>query len=206
MFTGLVQTIGTIREIRPVPTGARLVVDPGDWTHRPSPGDSIAVSGCCLTLAPDDAAGDGLPFDVVPQTLRLTTLGRRRPGDRVNLEHAATPTTLLGGHLVQGHVEGLGEVVAVRTDGGEHRLRIRIPETLRPYLVAQGSITLDGVSLTVATVHDDGFDVALVPTTVRATTLGAASVGTVLNVETDCIMRMVARMVERTRPDDPVTP
>ena len=123
MFTGIVEHQGLVAALRQEPWGARLEVDPCGWPHAPRDGDSIAVNGCCLTVVGTPVAGGPLRFDVVPQTLGLTTVGALRAGDRVNLEHAATASTLLGGHLVQGHVDGIGEVLAVSEAGGEWRTR-----------------------------------------------------------------------------------
>jgi riboflavin synthase len=193
MFTGLVQAIGAVREAHPRQDGKgmRLVVDTGAWTHRPAAGESICVSGCCLTVA-GSAQGPLVAFDVVPETLRRTTLGGLREGSRVNLERSLRPEDLMGGHCVQGHVEGLGQVVSVTT-GSECRLIVRPPPDLMPCIVPKGSIAIDGVSLTVAGADPAGcqFQVALIPTTLGLTTLGGLREGHAVNLETDILARTV---------------
>ncbi|HMN97352.1 MAG TPA: riboflavin synthase [Phycisphaerales bacterium] len=206
MFTGIVEHVGRVAVFREVPFGAELFLDPGAWRTQPAPGDSIAVNGCCLTVAAIDGAS--WRFDVIAQTLALTTLGGLRPEDTVNLEASATPTSLLGGHLVTGHVDGVGEVIGLTADEREWRLRIAAPEPVRPTLVERGSIAVDGVSLTLAAVEPEAapterpspprwFEVALIPTTLARTTLGALAVGDRVNLESDCIARMVAAMLRR---------
>lgn len=197
MFTGIVEHQGRVAAIRPEPWGARIEVDPCGWAHAPRDGDSIAVNGCCLTVVGTPAAGCPLRFDVVPQTLGLTTVGALRAGDEVNLEHAATASTLLGGHLVQGHVDGIGEVLAVSEAGGEWRTRIAAPPSVQPYLVERGSVAVDGVSLTVAALGDRWFEVALIPATLAKTTLRGRLAGSRVNLEADAMAKMVAEHVRR---------
>lgn len=204
MFTGIIEITGRIVQIAPSETGCSLLVDPGEWAARPAQGDSIAVNGCCLTVANTPNAAKSarfLRFDVIHQTLRLTTLGELAPGDRVNLEQAVTPRTLLGGHLVQGHVDGVGLARRVENPEktGEFRLRIQPPPALMDVILPQGSITVDGVSLTVAAVGPDWFDVALIPTTLDKTTLRrvASEPGTRVNLEADSLVRMVAHLLKR---------
>lgn len=196
MFTGLVQAVGSVAEVRGTRTGNRLVVDVGAWMHRPAEGDSISVSGVCLTVAGLD--GPRAAFDVVPETLGKTTLGRLKSGDRVNLEHCVTPTTLMGGHFVQGHVDGIGAVRAIASEG-EWRVTLAIPADLMPYIAPKGSIALDGVSLTVADIDAAGrsIDVALIPTTLDRTTLGAWKVGSVVNVEADMLAKSVVHYIRQ---------
>lgn len=195
MFTGIVQAVGSIDSITPSPAGQRLIVRPNNWPHRPALGESIAVSGCCLTLA-DRLADARLAFDVIPQTLSLTTLGGLVPGSIVNLEPAVTAATLMSGHLVQGHVDGVGRVERVdRQDGW--RVRIRPPTPLMEFIIPQGSIAVEGVSLTVAAVdlgagaEPPWFEVALIPTTLALTNLGALSAGSACNLEVDAIAKTV---------------
>ena len=197
MFTGLIQHVGRISG-DPAPQGGggcRLVVDPAGWTHAPSPGESIAVNGCCLTVA--ELGGGVLGFDVIAQTLELTTLGGLRGGDRVNLEHAATPTTLLGGHIVQGHVDSVGRVLEMNLSDEECRCRIGFDSAFDSLLVSQGSVAVDGVSLTVAGLNGGWFEVALIPTTLTETTFGGYAQGDSVNLEFDVIAKMVARHVDR---------
>lgn len=196
MFTGIIEQLGRIRDIRREPFATRLVVDCGDWTYVPAPGDSIAVDGCCLTLA---ATESGFwAFDVIRQTLEVTTLGDLEVGATVNLERAATPTTLLGGHLVQGHIDGVGIVLGVTSDPTQWRVRISAPAAMRPLLIDRGSITVNGVSLTLAALGGEWFEVALIPTTLAKTTLGSLKVGERVNLESDCLVRAVASVVAHT--------
>lgn len=197
MFTGLVQSVGVIREIAPASTGSRLTIDAGAWRHRPERGESISVAGCCLTVAQEPRDGN-LIFDVVAETLRRTTLGMRQTGDRVNLEHAARADTLLGGHIVQGHIDGVGEVVGVDS-GDEYRVRVAPPADLMELLPPKGSVAIEGVSLTIASVGDDWFEVALIPTTLRDTTLGDLTIGDRCNLESDILARTVAHWLTRMR-------
>lgn len=191
MFTGLIQTMGMIRERLDKPGSSRLVVDVGDWQVQPRVGDSIAVNGCCLTVA-DTGPQNLLHFDVVPQTLARTTLGKVHPGRRVNLEAAATPQTLLGGHIVQGHVDGLGRITRV-VRAGEHRIFVQCEPELMQYMTPRGSVALDGVSLTLAEVDPktDTFQIALIPTTLKGTTLGELDEGDSVNIEADALAKTI---------------
>ncbi len=199
MFTGIVQQRGEVIAVEPCDFGQALDIDTGGWDHHPSPGDSIAVNGCCLTVARD--AGQGLRFDVIRQTLEMTTLGSLVVGAGVNLEPAVTPRTLLSGHLVQGHVDGVGVVRGVTDTKSERRLRLEPPVALLEYIVDKGSIAVDGVSLTVASLGDAWFEVALIPTTIEQTTLGAVDVGDRVNLETDCIAKTVVSWLKRMNVD-----
>lgn len=195
MFTGLIHQLGTIRSRERTDRGERLTLEAPGWSHRPATGDSIAVNGCCLTVAD---RSDGLAFDVIPTTLARTTLGGLAPGDRVHLEHAATPSTLLGGHLVQGHVDGVGEVrFNGALDDGGWELRIAPPETVAPYLVERGSIAIEGVSLTIAAWCEGTLTVALIPETLERTTLGGLRNGDSVNLEPDCLAKMVATLLDQ---------
>jgi riboflavin synthase len=176
-----------------------LRIDASGWEHSPSPGDSICVNGVCLTVAAWPGQSNTLVFDVVPETIARTTLGAMRERDLVNLEHSVTPRRLMGGHIVQGHVDATAEIVGVQRESGEHRLRVRVPRPLMQFVVEKGSVALDGISLTVASVGDDWLEVALIPTTLRETTLGSAAVGMRLNLETDYIAKVVANWLRRTR-------
>lgn len=195
MFTGIVEQIGTVAGVEPTAAGVRLLIDPGPWAHRPEPGESIAVSGCCLTLA--EPAGDSLAFDAIPETLAKTTIGALNPGDRVNLEHAMRADALVGGHFVQGHVDGVGEVVLV-VRKGEHRVRVRPPADLMRFVAPKGSVTIDGVSLTVADldVGEGWFEVALIPTTLELTTLAGLKAGSRVNLEADMIAKTVVHHMD----------
>lgn len=204
MFTGLVQAIGRIDRVSPLERGADLLIRPVGWVHRAAVGESISVSGVCLTVADEprpDGPGDAvLRFEVVRPTLDRTTLGLLRPGDEVNLEHACRPDTLLGGHLVQGHIDGVGVVRGVKGEAGDYRLTVAPPADLLPFIVPRGSIALDGVSLTIAEVGPDVFEVALVPTTLEKTTLGRLRPGWRVNIETDIIARTVVHALRSRAP------
>lgn len=201
MFTGLIQSVGTIRERLDRPGSTRLMLDPGRWDAAFRPGESIAVDGCCLTLVQQERTGE-LLFDVVPETLSVTTLGTLHPGRRVNLERSATPTTLLGGHIVQGHIDGLAEVESVKKTG-EYRIRFRLPEPLMPYLTPKGSIAISGVSLTLATVDPaaSAFEVALIPTTLAETNLAQLEAGSRTNIECDAMAKTVVHWLTHYRKD-----
>lgn len=198
MFTGLVQAIGTVTSAERRSGGVlRLGVDTGAWSHRPAAGDSIAVDGCCLTVIADPKEGV-LLFEAVPQTLSLTTLASVQPGQRVNLEHAATASTLLGGHVVQGHVDGVGVVERVQ-QGDDWRVTIRVPPSAESFMFTRGSVCVAGVSLTLAEVSNDGrsITVALIPTTLALTNLGELKVGQGVNIEADAMTKAVVATVQR---------
>jgi riboflavin synthase len=199
MFTGIVREIGAVDELDRGPDGARLRIAAG-LAAELDPGDSISVTGACLTVA---AGGDGtFEADVMNQTLSLTTLGDLEPGGRVNLEPALRAGEALGGHLVQGHVDATAEVASAREDGSARRLAVRVPAPLRRYLVEHGSVTVDGVSLTVAALTEEGFEVSLIPETLERTTLGAAVPGSRVNLEVDQIARYVERLVQGFEKED----
>lgn len=200
MFSGIVQAVGRIVASEPTGAGRRLLIDSADWTHRPEPGESICVSGCCLTLAAAVGPREPFAFDAVPETLAKTTFGRLAPGDRVNLERSVTPSTLMDGHVVQGHVEAVGEVAQIVSEG-EWRVRVTAPADLMPCIVPKGSITVDGVSLTVAAVDpgQEWFEVVLIPTTLERTTLADLKPGTGVNLETDVFARTVVHVMRHYR-------
>ncbi|HYJ60681.1 MAG TPA: riboflavin synthase [Actinomycetota bacterium] len=196
MFTGIVEERGAVRSLE----GSRLTVGCELVTEGSPIGASVAVSGTCLTVVV--RGEDHLGFDLSEETLARTALGRARPGDAVNLERPVTLAARLGGHLVQGHVDGLGEVLAHDREGdGGSRLRLRVPAPLRRYTVEKGSITLDGVSLTIAEVHSDGVSIALIPHTRDVTTLGALGPGDAVAIEVDVFARYAERLLtEGTTP------
>lgn len=204
MFTGIVEHVGTLKRQEPAFAGARLLIDAAGWPEKPLSGESICVSGVCLTLVGDPARTDGLlAFDAVPETLRRTSLGRLKPGERVNLERSATPATLLGGHVVQGHVEGLAAVVSVSSSDG-YRIRLRPPASLMEFITPKGAVTLDGVSLTVAAIDPGAgwLEVALIPTTLEKTTLGLLKPGWSVNIETDIMARTVVHWAKHYQGHD----
>ena len=203
MFTGIVEACVPVRSFERRGGGARLVVPvPGpDWDARP--GDSISTSGCCLTvveLTPDPSGTPGMAFDLSAETLERTWLGELHPGRHVNLERAARLDTRLGGHLVSGHVDGLGRVVEVveRGDGG-WETHFEVPEGFERYLIEKGSITVDGVSLTVVAPKGRRFHVALIPETLRRTTLGESRAGARVHLEADQIGKWIERLLEARR-------
>lgn len=193
MFTGIVRELGRVERIERNDTGARLRIA-AELTSELATGDSVSVEGACLTAATIDAGG-AFEADVMNQTLALTTLGELGTGDPVNLEPALRAGDALGGHIVQGHVDGVGEVASVAEDGIARRLAVRAPGGLERYLVARGSVTVAGASLTVAGLDGDRFEVSLIPETLERTTLGAASEGKKLNIELDILARYVERLL-----------
>jgi riboflavin synthase len=194
VFTGIIKEIGRVESIDAGPQGARVRIGAG-FVAELGEGDSVAVDGVCLTAA---ALGEGwFEADAMNQTLGLTTLGAFEEGSPVNLEPALRAGDPLGGHIVQGHVDGLGELVGAEDDGFARRLRLRLPAELRPYVIERGSVTLSGVSLTVAALTDEGLEVSLIPETLERTTLGRAKVGDRVNVEIDPIARYVERLLTR---------
>jgi riboflavin synthase len=192
VFTGLIQDVGTVEEIAVSGNGARLRIATR-LAPEIEPGDSVAVSGVCLTAAAVDAGG--FEAEAMNQTLELTSLGPLAPGDPVNLELAVQSSDRLGGHIVQGHVDGTGEVSEVAEDGFSRRLRVTVPAELMRYVVERGSVALDGVSLTVSAAGEDWLEVSLIPETLERTSLGRAAQGTALNVETDVVAKYVERLV-----------
>lgn len=202
MFTGLVQAIGTVKDFSRSPSGASIVIDPGTWTHLAAHGESISVSGVCLTHT-GNGADRLLRFDAVPETLAKTTLGSLKAGDPVNLEHALRADTLLGGHFVQGHVDGIGRILHVQSDPADWRVTLSCPPGHSDAVVPKGSICLDGVSLTIAAVgpgHE--FQVALIPTTLELTTLKHWRSGISVNVETDMIAKTVVHWLAMRQNSD----
>jgi riboflavin synthase len=189
LFTGIVEEIGSIRRAHNtgLAVAARVVLE------QLALGDSVAVNGVCLTVA--DLTSDGFAVDVMPETLRRTNLGKLRAGDRVNLERALLPTTRLGGHFVQGHVDGTGRLTSLRPEGGALLVRVEAaPEELR-YLVEKGFIAVDGASLTVVDVTDRDFGVSLVRFTQQNSTLAMKRAGDLVNLEVDILGKYVERLV-----------
>ena len=191
MFTGLIQTTGTVASLGEGRLGVRAELDL-------EPGDSVAVNGVCLTATA--AREDGFEADVMPETLRRTSLGSLADGDAVNLELPLRASDRLGGHVVQGHIDGLGSVESVCEEGFARLVRVAAPTDLLRYVVEKGSIAVDGVSLTVAEVDGDGFSVSLIPETLERTNLGSAAPGRPVNLEVDVLAKYVEKLVARSVP------
>jgi riboflavin synthase len=195
MFTGIVQAVGTVTALEPSPDGARLWVEAGGLpVAEIALGDSICVDGACLTVA--EKRGPALGFDLSDETLARTCFAQAHAGQRVNLEPALRLCDRLGGHLVTGHVDGIGTVVEVEPAGAGRRLRVRVPAALARYMAEKGSITMDGVSLTVNAVRDALIDVTLIPHSLAATSLERLAAGSRVHVEADILARYVARLLE----------
>lgn len=193
MFTGIVEGTGIIRQVVTRERSARLTVEAGRFLDGARVGDSIAVNGVCLTLA--RVAGPAFEADLSAETLQRTTLGRLRPGVAVNLERPVALGDRLGGHLVQGHVDGVGTVRSRRRDGDAWWVEITAPPGVMRYVVEKGAIAVDGVSLTVARLAEDRFTVCLVPHTCAVTTLGTLAPGRQVNLEVDVLARYVERLI-----------
>ena len=193
MFTGLVEDIGRVESLESGDEGARLRIATR-LAAEISDGDSVAVNGVCLTATAVDAAG--FATEAMNQTLTVTALGGLGEGDRVNLELAMKASDRLGGHIVQGHADGIGTVVSIKDDGFARRLRVGLGPELIRYAVAKGSIALNGVSLTLSALEEDWVEVSLIPETLERTTLGEAAVGDELNVESDVVAKYVERLMK----------
>ena len=193
MFTGIVKELGEVAAVESSPDGARLRIR-AELAAELGEGDSVAVDGACLTAT--SVTGDAFDADVMHQTLELTTLGELEPGSRVNLELPLRASDRLGGHVVQGHVDGTGTVAEISDDGFAKRLRIDLPGELLPFVVEHGSIAIQGISLTIAALTGDAVEVSLIPETLERTTLAAAEPGDRLNVECDVLARYVRRQLE----------
>jgi riboflavin synthase len=202
VFTGIVEELGEVAAVERLSDAARLSVRARIVGGDVSLGDSISVNGVCLTVTGwnDEEAGRRLDFDVIAESLQRSSLGRLRAGDPVNLERAVTASTRLGGHMVQGHVDAVGTVAA--REPGEHWevVTVSAPAAVTRYLVEKGSVTVDGVSLTVTAVDATGFAVSLIPETLRRTTLGRRRVGEQVNLEVDVIAKYVESAVARLLP------
>ena len=194
MFTGIVTDIGRVRSVRDTNRDRRFEIETRFDVATIPIGASIAHAGCCLTVV--DRADGWFAVEVSAETLASSTLAEWRAGQRVNLERAARAGDELGGHIVSGHVDGVGEVLAVHPEGGSHRLSVRAPRPLHRYIAAKGSIAIDGVSLTVNEVEGDVFGVNIIPHTWDVTTLGELAPGARVNLEIDMLARYIARWRE----------
>jgi riboflavin synthase len=193
MFTGIVHEMGRIDEIAATPAGARLRLTAAATAADCRIGDSVSIDGCCLTAV--DLGGDQIAFEAVAETLRRTTLGGLVPGGDVNIEPAMRLGDRMGGHWVQGHVDGVGEVTAVVPDGDGVLVTVAAPHDVLRYTIEKGSVCVSGVSLTVTAIDDESFTIALIPHTREATTLGRVEPGTRVNLEADLLGKYVEKLV-----------
>ena len=202
MFTGLVEYVGAIESIDRGESGARIRVHAGPLAEGLEKSGSIAVNGCCLTAV--DISGGGFSADLSGETLRRTSLGELRPGTRVNLERPLTAMKELGGHFVQGHVDGVGRVARLQPEGPNWWFGVQVPVDLARYVAMKGSIALDGISLTVAGWHDGVAETAIIPFTYEHTNLSSLKAGDAVNIECDILAKYVERIVEaREKPSSP---
>ena len=194
MFTGIVTDVGRLRAVRETNRDLRFEVETSFDLATIDMGASISHAGCCLTIV--EKGDNWFAVEISGETISLTTLGTWKEGDPINLERAARVGDELGGHIVSGHVDGVGEVISVEPEGGSHRVKIRVPRPLHRFIAPKGSITVDGVSLTVNEVDDDVFGVNLIPHTWDVTTLGRLKSGAKVNLEIDMLARYLARWRE----------
>jgi riboflavin synthase len=193
VFTGIVRELGVVEAAEEAGGGVRLRVTAAETAAGAHPGDSVALNGVCLTVT--GTAGTVMAFDAVPETLARTTLGRLTAGEHVNVEPALRAGEPLGGHIVQGHVDGVGRIRAVDAEGEGSRIEIEPPAALLRYCVEKGSITVEGVSLTIAALRDSSVEIALIPHTLAVTTLGALAAGDEVNLEVDVLAKHVERLL-----------
>jgi riboflavin synthase len=195
VFTGLIREVGRIAAVDGGEDGVRLEIDAPQTAAAAAVGDSVAINGVCLTVV--SVSNGRFAFDAVPETLARSSLGRLETGSRVNLEPALRAGEPLGGHYVQGHVDGVGTVRSVEPEGHGRRIWFDAPRELMRYVVEKGSVAVEGTSLTVAALDDDGFAVALIPHTLAETTLGALEPGNTVNLEADVLAKYVERLLGR---------
>ena len=193
MFTGIIEELGRVRSVESNGENARIVIEARTVTEGTNHGDSIAVNGVCLTAL--DVTADSFAADVSKETLERSTLGRLRTGAPVNLERAVTPATRLGGHIVQGHVDARGRFLEAIDHGGSWTVRIGYPREIAPYLVFKGSISVEGISLTIAALGEDHFDIAVIPKTWEVTNFSHLQPGDEVNLEADVIAKYVERIL-----------
>jgi riboflavin synthase len=193
MFTGLVQSLAEVTQLEPVGPGVRLTLAKSKLAAMASIGDSIAINGCCLTVVAIE--GDRLSFEAGEETLSRTTLGSVKTGDRVNIESSLRMGDSLGGHLVSGHIDGVGIVDERQDDADWSKFWIRVPAELTRQMASKGSVAVDGVSLTLVDVERERFSVALIPHTLQVTTLGRRQIGDRVNIETDILAKYVERQL-----------
>lgn len=194
MFTGIIEELGRVRSVETLGENARIVIEARTVTEDTKHGDSIAVNGVCLTAL--DVQPDSFAADVSRETLERSTIGRLQPGARVNLERAVTPLSRLGGHIVQGHVDGRGKFLGAVDLGGSWTVSIGYPPEVARYLVFKGSVSVEGISLTIAALHDDHFEIAVIPKTWEVTNFSQLRPGDDVNLEVDMIAKYVERLLD----------
>ena len=197
MFTGIIEELGKVRSIEHRGENARIIIEARIVIEGTNQGDSIAVNGVCLTAL--DIQSDSFAADVSKETLARSTLGNLQPGTPVNLERSVTPATRLGGHIVQGHVDARGRLLSVEDHGESWTIRIEYPSDLERYLVFKGSVSVEGISLTIAELTDDYFEVAIIPKTWEVTNLSTLKAGDPVNLEVDVIGKYVERLLQFRR-------
>lgn len=198
MFTGIIVELGKIHEIQKLAQGARLKVFSKKLIDNSNIGDSISVNGVCLTICEIDKSKSIISFDVSHETLQKTTLGELKKDEYVNLEPALTLNTRLGGHLVSGHVEGVGRIRKIEKIGNDLKIEIEAPEEILKYCIKKGSITVDGISLTIVDILSDSFTVVVIPHTASMTTIGVKKIGDKVNLESDIIAKYVEKFVNQS--------
>lgn len=189
MFTGLIQEVGTIQSVIQNAEGKEFIIKAPSLIKEIQIDDSVATNGCCLTAT--KIQGDTFKVQAVHMTLEKTSIGKLEANDKVNLELSLRPTDRLGGHFVQGHVNAMGKIKQIKTIGGNWEIEVSIPKDLRKYMISEGSITLDGISLTIARLTEDSLTVSIIPHTLEKTTLGTKKVGDHLNLEVDMIAKYI---------------
>ena len=204
MFTGIIQARGIVRSLQKRSAGARLVLDAPNLERPIRNGASICVNGACLTVTSSEDTH--IAFDIVPETLRCSTLGSLAAGVRVNLEQSLRPGDRLDGHMVQGHVDGVARAQRVQPAGADKLWTFSADTSLMPFIIPKGSVAIDGVSLTIASVVQNTFTVALIPTTLAETTLGSLRLGDRVNIETDIVVRTIVATLQRWRAEPGAEP
>ena len=203
MFTGIIEEMGKIAAFDTHAGGAKIVIAARTVTEGTTDGDSIAVNGVCLTAL--DIKPASFTADVSQETLNRSTLGSLKPGSPVNLERAVTPSTRLGGHIVQGHVDGRGEFISAAQNGDFRTVRIGYPADIGQYLVYKGSVSVEGISLTIASLTDTYFEIAIIPKTWELTNLSSLKPGDKVNLEADIIAKYIERIISYRKPENPIT-
>jgi riboflavin synthase len=200
VFTGIIEELGCVSALEDHAGGVRISISASIVVDGTIDGDSISVNGVCLTVI--DVRPDSFSADVSPETLNVTTIGRLKVGANVNLERAVTPSTRLGGHIIQGHVDSIGQFISAKQEGDFWTVSIGFQPDIAQYLIHKGSIAVEGISLTVAALNEESFDIAVIPKTWEMTNLSYLSSGDAVNLETDVIAKYVERMIQ-TRTSDP---